>query len=405
MEITKVFQFLNKENSRYYIVEIDDNKKKLKNLQGEVDLIVENSSEYIALIDYLINESWIIVYEYYELGCKRVQLIKRDFLNGCFYKLDIFNSFFHEKKNQLYVLDEASEPQVEVIENRNYLKGRGLYVVYLLKILIEEKKDKIIKIVNLPVDDLFLKEEIAFLYKNYTIENLDNLLFEIEKKGFVKKVKVSPSSLPFIKLINAFQRYVFLKNIPMIGFIGLDGSGKSTLISNICDSLNNQDFACSIVYLGHKEYELNFLKKINNKQSKNILDTFMYTILWPVEVRFRIHKAIKTSNFILFDRHPNYEPIVPKGAKYFILNICYLILSKILVSSPNFIFFLTGDNQTLWARKKEDTFASYENRVANLKEIIENNKVKTEIIRTDIAVEDSLLNIKTRIIEYFKNIK
>lgn len=404
MEITKVFQFLNKKNSTYCIIEIDDNKKKLKNLQGEVDLVVENQLEYSALLDYLREEKWDTVYEFSDSGCKRIQLIKRDFLNGSFYKLDILNSFFHEKKNQFFILDKVFEGEFEVIENRNYLKGRTLYLIYLLKVLIEKKTDKVKKIVEFSEEDFFLRKDVAFLVQNNTTENLEEFLVKITKEGVVNKCKVSQKFIFFSKIKNLFQRYVFLKNIPMIGFVGLDGAGKSTIIANISDKLNEQDLSCKVVYLGHREYEIGHLKKIKDKKRSSIVDTLVYVLLWPIEVRIRVNKAIKTSNFILFDRHPYYEPVIPKGIKYFVLSILYKVLSKIFIPSPNFNFLLTGDNYILWSRKKENSFITYEKRVAELKKIVAKSKVKTITIKTDIALENSLMNIKEKIIEYVKNI-
>lgn len=404
MEIVKVLQFLKQKELKYCLIEIDNSKRELENLRGEIDLIVENKDDFSVLINHLIADKWKVVYEFSQLGFIRIQLIKRDFLNNCFYKLDILNSFFHEKKGQLFSLNNLSNNEFEIIKGRTYLKGNNLFLIYLIKILIEGSKSKIKKLNESCDQDFFLRKEVMFLTENSTSEKFKDLLDEINKGGFVAKHNFFEKNKIFKKIVNFLNRYIFFKNIPMIGFVGLDGAGKSTIIANICEQLNQQDLSCNVVYLGHKEYEIDCLKRINSKNKKSIFDTLVYVLLWPIEVRIRVNKAIRSSNFLLFDRHPNYEPIIPKGIKYIFLNIAYKVMAKILIPLPDFNFFLTGDNHILWNRKKEDSFSSYEKRVSALKDIIKKSNIDTFMIKTDVTLENSLMNIKTKIIEYFKDI-
>ena len=406
MAISKVFQFLNENGIRYSIIEIDPYKRKKNELSGEIDIVINNKGDFSKLINVLVSDNWKVVYSFSEFGFERCQLIKRDFMNDIFYKLDLLNSFFHEQNDKLFSINNIDGNEFEIIEDRTYLKGDNLYLIYLLKILIEGKKDKIKALHKFCDKDFFLLEDLNSLVENNTISNYNELLIKLVKEGVVVKEKTSTKVIFFKKVANFFRRYVFMKDIPMIGFIGLDGAGKSTIIANIGEKLRNQDLACNIVYLGHRDFELKWLRNINNEKSKSVLNTLLYVLLWPIEVRLRVYKAVKVSNFLLFDRHPAYEPILPrsKKMKFVVLKFVYDILAKLLIPTPNFNFFLTGDNLVLWNRKKEDTFESYEKRVLKLKMDIEHVNIKTFTVRTDVDIKDSLITIKTKILEYFKEI-
>ena len=121
MQITKVFNYLNENKIQYSIIEINELKKNIKNPKGEVDLVIENCKNFKLLLTYLNQENWIKTYEFSKENCNRIQFIKRDFINGFFYKLDIFNSFFHEYKDKLYSLECKKSKPTEIIEDRIYL--------------------------------------------------------------------------------------------------------------------------------------------------------------------------------------------------------------------------------------------------------------------------------------------
>lgn len=404
MQITKVFNYLNENKIQYSIIEINELKKNIKNPKGEVDLVIENCKNFKLLLTYLNQENWIKTYEFSKENCNRIQFIKRDFINGFFYKLDIFNSFFHEYKDKLYSLECKKSKPTEIIEDRIYLKGNNLYLIYLLKILVEKRKGKIEKLIEFSGENFIFKKELVKLKLKNSIENFDFFLDKLISLELVNKVKFHNYFINIKSIINIINRYVLVKNIPMIAFIGLDGAGKSTIISKISKNLIDQDFSCEIVYLGHRSYHIKLLKKIKDKKSKSLIDNLLYVFLWPIEVRIRVAKAIRISNFILFDRHPKYEPVVPKGNKYMILNLLYKILARIFIPNPNYNFLLTGNDKILWERKKETSFDNYQKRVLELKELVKKTNIRTIIVKTDTNIEESLNYIKEKIIEYSKNI-
>ena len=401
MQITKVFNYLNENKIQYFIIEINKTKKEIQDLSGEIDVVIDKKDFY-KVIKYLKKENWKSHYNFQVSGLKRIQLIKRDFLSNSFFKLDILNSFFHESNNKIYSL-EPFQQEFDVIQNRTYLKGFNLYLLSLLKYSLEKKNKNLINIIEKIKEDDFLRTQLTSFVNNEI--TLNNFINKIKDKRYIKKHRASLKFDFFKKVFNFINRYILLTKTPFIGFIGLDGSGKSTIISIIQKEINLLDISCETVYMGHKDFEFGFMKKIQSKTNKTIIDNLIYIVFWPVEIRTRINKALKTSNFILFDRHPSFEPLLPKKSKFILLNLLYKFISYILIPSPKITFFLTGNNFELWERKKEDSFIDYEKRVFDLKKIIKESSIKIFSTKTDVALNDSVNNIKKIIFEHFSIIR
>jgi len=185
------------------------------------------------------------------------------------------------------------------------------------------------------------------------------------------------------------------KPIKLIVFLGVDGSGKTTLINKL---KKESPVFQSRLYLGWNNYFFKWIGRLNKRtdySSKKILNLvnrisfFTFHLLLPFDffVRYLRARLQAKHGIIISDRYP-----LPKK-NFGIYRKLSLQLTYFLLPKPFLVFILTGEPKEIWKRKKEGNYekflAEFE-RVNNAKNIF---KCKTIIVSTDCPIEKSFNNI------------
>lgn len=128
--------------------------------------------------------------------------------------------------------------------------------------------------------------------------------------------------------------------------IGVDGSGKSTLISQLGQRFGEKAMT---QYMGSVRFEDERIEIIKNKQSLSVYDSIrlyflIYKCFWD-----RYKTATKSNKLVLFDRYVDERYINAKG-KYRFLNV---ILYKYFFPKPSHIIYLHCSAETSFNRKSD----------------------------------------------------
>jgi len=227
-------------------------------------------------------------------------------------------------------------------------KDKKLIKNYLINIIQIKNTRKLLNaILNLNVS--FFKKNIFFL-----------------KKKFLNNEEIKINFKDIFKIINYY--YVKIKNNPglEISFLGVDGSGKSTIIKFLYDDfcLNNHGFNYSFrnIKLIHLSlFKLKNAKKKNlkphNKKEYNFFLSFIkliYFIIREIFEKFFLKYLKKKSYMILFDRFfidIFIDPLRYRIKSNYILKIFKVFFGKIFLKNINFI--IIADYNDIINRKKK----------------------------------------------------
>ena len=182
-----------------------------------------------------------------------------------------------------------------------------------------------------------------------------------------------------------------LKSTTVISFMGVDGSGKSTLIKEIQKKLKSK---IEIKYLHLRPYlfltdKRTVIKNPHNKKKLNlVLISFIRIILW-----FFIYKIFfyfnlnKSKKLIIFDRYAHDILIDPIRYR---INLPKLIIKKILFFFPNpdLWIILKVKPRKAYERKKEISLKETEKQSIQYMEFAKNQK-NSIIIDTNNSVNKS----------------
>ncbi|PBB06460.1 nucleoside/nucleotide kinase family protein [Salimicrobium humidisoli] len=367
---------------------------------GDVDIYVPLNHKYkfectlskLGWYERKEGADCVVDYFYYHLDSELYLHIK--------YELVFAESFFRAWK---YNFSE------EVLESKVYNQfgvprpyGIHLIILYLAKTIINTS-GKLDVAKRKKIKDYLFKHKIEFQGEKEFL--FAERLYELLKK---KDVEVHLLS----KLIKAY----FTINIRMIRrlkirrtgaginvlFLGTDGSGKTTLINNI---QNSMQFKVSNLYLGMGEqgWKSKGVKKLQDKKinidSLNQLKNMFYGLLaLPLELLIRRLDAIKTgkSRIFLIDRFPGF-PFISSSKTY-------SKLYSIVLPKPDIVIFLYGNPEILVKRKSELTI---ERAIRDLEKfekvadkISDSNYIS--INTTEMTIDESMDIIKEIILKHPK---
>jgi thymidylate kinase len=203
----------------------------------------------------------------------------------------------------------------------------------------------------------------------------------------------------------------------LIIFIGLDGSGKSTLINSLSRRLKNGFVPLKFKYLGSKitllQRIMRFARKKQNKDSNKkklisidrrpkLLRLFL-TLYYAFEYLFRSIGEIlfikSQNNLVIYDRG-FYDKLIIRDKDF---DELYLKL----LPKPDVVVFVTGETEKLWERKKEfpiDTYREMASSYENIAEILENRGIDVLRVNSVQNSEDQSANlVMDKINKIFKN--
>lgn len=117
-----------------------------------------------------------------------------------------------------------------------------------------------------------------------------------------------------------------------IAFVGVDGSGKSTLIKNLQQLLKDK---CIVQYMGCRSYEDPKLVKLLEKNNLTKIEKLYLRWLQYRCFRKRYDNAVATGKIVLFDRFV--DELYINASKY---NFFYVFLYKYVFPRPSCLFYL-----------------------------------------------------------------
>lgn len=183
-----------------------------------------------------------------------------------------------------------------------------------------------------------------------------------------------------------------------IMFVGVDGAGKGTYINMLRESFDNNAVFSKYLYLGHNNYEMSLIKKIKacnqRREGKSKVLRLLYYFLFSLELLVRQYKLQSFQGYIFVDRLPVFEPVSNGGVIYSFLDWLY----RRLVPRPSIVFFLCGEVEEIWERKKEHevtVLRSMQNRIKTL--AVKADIPLVEIVTTGRSIEATGQDLK----EYF----
>lgn len=192
------------------------------------------------------------------------------------------------------------------------------------------------------------------------------------------------------------------KPVKLIVFIGVDGSGKTTLINKLREI--SPVFQAQL-YLGWNNYFFKRIGKLNKRtnfssqKARKLADRilfFIFHLLLPFDYLARYLRAKSQAEFgiIISDRYP-----LPKK-KSGIYRKLSLSLAYFLLPRPSVLFILDADPEKIWERKKEGNYEKFKAEFERLEKAKNMFKNETIIINTDCSVEESFNNIKKELLQY-----
>lgn len=179
-----------------------------------------------------------------------------------------------------------------------------------------------------------------------------------------------------------------------IAFIGIDGSGKSTLISYTKAKLEEKGFSIGVVFMGWKNFYNPLLRIFSKKHKKSNIQnrlkryrerSWLFYAAYYTELLTRYLKIIfSNKDFILIDRY-FFDELAFSGKKFNFL--------KSLTPKPDITFILKPSQQSLEKRGEKFEKQELENYYSQFEKL----KQFFKIIEIDSSKKPELLfkEIKT----------
>jgi thymidylate kinase len=128
--------------------------------------------------------------------------------------------------------------------------------------------------------------------------------------------------------------------------LGVDGSGKSTLIKELANKFGNK---CVITYMGSRSYEDDRLETLLKKKKCTRLEFYEIIIRRYICFWKRYINSIRSRRIVLYDRYVH-EIYINSSEHYKLL---YTILYKYLYPSPKYTIYLYCSVEESLRRKND----------------------------------------------------
>lgn len=309
-------------------------------------------------------------------------------------------------KEKLY---RTTTPEVEAVCNlfvrlvySGYIKEK--YRPRVLHTFKEQKSEVV------PLMSYFLDEPLAKkIYDLVCAEQWESI--ELLHKPIITcvKKKSKGSRIGYLRyLLNKFQNRSGL----IVAFQGTDGSGKSTIISEIQNILKNTFFENTFNYYHWRPGFIISEKKTTDNgtpivcsephalppygRMKSFLKMGVYSLDYLLGYWLRVYREATQGHLVVFDRY-FYDFYMDKLRYRFTISDIVLDFFKLIVPHPDITFLLIGDAQQIYERKKELPLQEIEKQIQCL---IDNKKRFKNVIETNVSqsIQKVAFNVSVNIL-------
>lgn len=351
---------------KYLIKEIESFGAKLVREGSDLDFLLLDVKKRDKIKDFLLLKGFILFQEdEYSLNFKK-------YINAKLIDIDIdididtlfVKQFFYdvstntELKEKYYENPQKYTPCVNTL--RYMLLLRGFNKKYL---------------------DFFYKNKEFIIQNNYCLKYLDKTIFRKDFKDFnaflrvVKRNKLNMFLYIRFEYILRYYKVKFLKKrAKLISFLGIDGSGKSTIIDIV-----SKDFGYKTIYLGDRSIKFSKLYQIKWLKPLSIFIQYfekLFRVGYWKFLTFR-GKNIITDRYYFEFRGNSFKSKI------------YGFLYNKLFIKPDLAIVFYNDADVILSRKKEVTKKEIENFNKNIDKLPFENMMK---IKND-SLDDTLNQI------------
>ncbi|MEO1927631.1 MAG: P-loop NTPase fold protein [Nautiliaceae bacterium] len=354
-----------------YLNDLENFGCKLVRSGNDFDFLLLKKENLEKIKKYLLNNEFILFKE------EEKQLNFKKFENGILIDIDI-NFDIETKFFHTYFYDVFIKGELKLKYFQNPLKYKNHINCIRYMFLLRGFNRKYLK--------FFLEHKDFILENGYCLKYLTKSPFKKEFESFDDFLNVIKRNWKYMIKYIKFKyliRYVkvkfFKKRGKVIAFIGVDGSGKSTVIKILKEYFGYKTF-----YLGDRSIKFSKLYKIKYLKPISIFIQYFEKLFRVLYIKLLTLKG----NHILTDRYYFENNI--SGTKGIIYNILY---NKLFIK-PDIVVVLWADSEEILKRKKEMSKKDIEKFNKSIDNLPFKNKVIIKNVDLDSALNQILKVLK-----------
>lgn len=369
-------------------------------------------SDPLKFSDSLLDVDIVIPIENYPIFIKNLEeiLIKSAYL---WRRVDKYQNKFH-CESKWFVFDQTFKSCLQLDIKTGYCWAGVFYLSYDFSdcnaksdLTIQYCKD-MISMGSVKKDRKHLRRaQLGWLFRKFFNHNFE---LQIGQYHLLFKVCLFATSLisnpikAFSGMINLFRN----KHLDIIAFTGVDGSGKTTLINSLNDSLLVSLLYKSVTYRHTKPGylpALSFFSPTKNKKPKpnrslkklSTLSASFYFLYYSIDyILFRLLMifSFKRDALIIFDRY---------FFEFLYQDVYEKLPSKLKTLSnyfyqPDLSIFLIGDHELLAERKKEMSSKDIKSQIIKILLLADNYEKSLVIDTTRKNIESSVTSLQKELL-------
>ena len=354
-----------------YLNDLEKFGCKLVRSGSDFDFLLLKKENLEKIKKYLLKNEFILFKK------EEKQLNFKKFENGILLDIDIDididTVFFHTYFYDIFIKEEL---KLKYFQNPLKYKNHINCIRYMF--LLRGFNKKYLK--------FFLEHKDFILENDYCLKYLNKSPFKKEFESFDDFLNVMKRDWKFMikyirfKYLIRYLKVKFLKKRgKVIAFIGVDGSGKSTVIKIL-----KENFGYKTFYLGDRSIKFSKLYKIKYLKLISIFIQYFEKLFRVFYIKLLTLKG----KHVLTDRY--YFESNVSGIKGMIYNILY---NKLFIK-PDIVVVLWADSDDILKRKQEVNKDEIEKFNKNMKNLPFKNKVLIKNVNLDKTLNEILKVLK-----------
>lgn len=400
-EIMNIFDLFNEKTVNYFVLRDFENINRIynsmdidifcdKRSKKKVDMIFKKNGWYTPFI----NVNKYSHKQYYKIIGEKI------------YKFDIVFDFYFGEKNYYFNKSMINYDKhdylnsIKVADNYNAFYIMLFHIIYDKK-CISEKNYRIFKNMFSKVNkDLNKNGKELWIISNQIVNN------ELEETNYkIREYQIQLNKFlthnPIKNSLHNLKYWFFyiLKYIiehlrkKSIAIIGVDGSGKSSAVKSLKAIFGEK---AEIIYMGMKDYQLNKLNILLQKENCNIIEKVYRLILSRYEFFYRYFKYRFSRKVVIFDRYV--DDIYINANKNNKFRIIDKLLYGFLFPKPNIKIYLYCNIETSLERKSDITDVTVFSEMKKRYDKFYLNRKKVLCINTSLVNEENTIKMITNLI-------